>query len=42
VDFLVEALDKYAFRSVGIYGKMSQMQRRDNFYEVRASLSSNP
>lgn len=36
VDFITETLEKYDIKSVGIYGKMSQMQRKDNFYEFKS------
>lgn len=28
VDFITETLEKYDIKSVGIYGKMSQMQKK--------------
>ena len=34
VDFITETLEKYDIKSVGIYGKMSQMDRKENFYQV--------
>jgi ATP-dependent RNA helicase DDX54/DBP10 len=35
VDFITDTLEFFGIKSVGIYGKMSLMQRRDNFHEFK-------